>query len=346
MNGEEHTAAQDREGPVKRPPWWKRFWGWTEFGKKSGWQWLELLSALAIPVVLAVAGYWFSAQQDQRQQAVEDRRAESAQKVEEQRAQDAVLQAYLDQIGQLMLEKDLRNSAEDSEVRTLARARTLAALGRLDVRRKMEVLRFLIEADLVQGVNERKPIIGLGGADLSGADLREDDLAGADLSGAVLHSADLTSAALSGADLSGADLREAHLRYAVLRDAVLRDAVLRDADLRPADLSGADLSGADLSGADLGYAVLPDTDLSSALLLRTNLDSADLSGADLKFADLPDAVLHSADLSGADLRWAYVIDADLSGADLREAEGMSNEELERQAKTLKGATMPDGSIHP
>jgi hypothetical protein len=40
--------------------------GWTGFGNKTLWDWLQLLSALAIPVVLAAAGLWFTAQQDQR----------------------------------------------------------------------------------------------------------------------------------------------------------------------------------------------------------------------------------------------------------------------------------------
>ena len=234
MEGEELTAAQDREGSVKRPPWWRRLWDWLEFGKKTGWQWLELLSALAIPVVLAVAGFWISAQQEERQQAVEDRRAESERRVEEQRAQDAALQAYLDQISQLMLEEDLRDPAVESEVRTLARARTLSTLGRLDPSRKTEVLRFLAEAGLVQSVEEAQrvdeqiPIIGLRGADLSGADLRDGaDLSGANLTDADLRGADLTGAFLNGAELPGADLTEANLSFADLNDAehVTKDAL-------------------------------------------------------------------------------------------------------------------------
>jgi hypothetical protein len=34
--------------------------GWTGFGDKTFWDWLQLLSALAIPVVLAAAGLWFT----------------------------------------------------------------------------------------------------------------------------------------------------------------------------------------------------------------------------------------------------------------------------------------------
>jgi fumarate reductase subunit C len=58
--------------------------GWTGFGEKKLWDWLQLLSALAIPVVVALATTWFSSQQSTIQ--IE---------VEEQRAQDEALQAYL-----------------------------------------------------------------------------------------------------------------------------------------------------------------------------------------------------------------------------------------------------------
>ena len=139
--------------------------GWTGFGDKTFWDWLQLLSALAIPVVLAAAGLWFAAQQDARQQRIENQRAESEQEVEEQRTQDAALQAYLDQMSSLMIgQNSLRNSEEDSEVRTLARARTLTVLGRLDPKHKTAVMPFLVEAKLVQSVDERPPIVGLSGA--------------------------------------------------------------------------------------------------------------------------------------------------------------------------------------
>jgi uncharacterized protein YjbI with pentapeptide repeats len=53
-----------------------------------------------------------------------------------------------------------------------------------------------------------------------------------------------------------------------------------------------------------------------------------LSGADLRKTELEDA-----NLSGADL----------SGADLSGAKGVTEEQL-AQAKSLKGATMPDGYV--
>ena len=63
---------------------------------------------------------------------------------------------------------------------------------------------------------------------------------------------------------------------------------------------------------------------------RTNLSGANLSGANL----------NQADLDGADLS-----KADLSGANLESAIDVIVEELEKQAASLKGATMPNGSKH-
>jgi uncharacterized protein YjbI with pentapeptide repeats len=327
------TVEQETE-PTKHPPWWKRLWGWTEFGEKTGWQWLELLSALAIPVVLAIAGYWFTMQQDARQQAIETQRANQAQKIEnqraeaerelaEQRAQDAALQAYLDQMSTLLIQHDLRTSEEDSEVRTLARARTATVIQRLDADGNRNVIRFLNEARLVGDGQSSMSLLAeadLPGARLEGADLSSTDLRGADLSDAFLYRADLRGADLRGAELFGADLSGADLRNTHL-----------GGDLSNTDLSNTDLRGADLSGADLSYVYLPSAFLSDA----------ELFGADLRGADLSDAFLYRADLRGADLT-----DANLTDAYLDNASGVTEAQLEEQAQYLKGATMPDGSIHP
>src|SRR5215216_5150101 len=148
--------------------------------------WLQML---IVPLALVVIGFLFSVQQDTRQQMIEDQRAEAERELAEQRAQDEALQAYLSQMGSLLLEKDLRESKEDSEVRTLARARTLTVLGRLDPSRRTAAMQFLVEAELVQRVEGRGPIIPLTGANLSGADLPNADLSFANLSNASLFAA-------------------------------------------------------------------------------------------------------------------------------------------------------------
>lgn len=90
------------------------------------------------------------------------------------------------------------------------------------------------------------------------------------------------------------------------------------------------LRGATLHGAALGWLHLSGADLSNANLWR-----ADLGGPKLSEAILITANLHGAILYGAKL----------SGAILKDATGITTEQLDK-AKSLKGATMPDGSIHP
>ncbi len=204
--------------------------GWTGFRGKTLW---DLLQLLIVPLVLVGIGFLFEMQQAAR----EEQRAEAERELAEQRAQDEALQGYLDQMNTLLLEHNLRNSKEDSGVRTLARARTATVIQRLDADRNQNVIRFLKEANLTgnftgdgQSSISLLTAADLQGARLEGVDLSTIDLSGTDLSGADLSGTDLFKADLSGTDLSGADLSEA--------------------DLFKADLSGTDLSGADLSRAE------------------------------------------------------------------------------------------------
>jgi uncharacterized protein YjbI with pentapeptide repeats len=78
-------------------------------------------------------------------------------------------------------------------------------------------LRFLIEAQLVQRVDSKEPVI--------------------DLNGAALRDVNLPSAPLEGAHLTGADLSGANLDYADLGGALLEGVFLRDAELTGANVT-------------------------------------------------------------------------------------------------------------
>jgi uncharacterized protein YjbI with pentapeptide repeats len=239
-------------------------WKWTGIHKKTFWDWLDLL---IVPVVLAIGGYLFTRSENQGTQAAAERRA-----------QDEALQAYLDQMGQLLLDKErpLRQT-NDAAVRTLARARTLTVLTRLGGVRKGSVVRFLYESDLI---TKDHSVLVLREVDLTYADLRDTSLSGADLSGADLSGANLSGAYLRDTNLSGANLGGAYLYGTDLREANLSGVNLINANLRSGDLIGADLSGADLGGA-----YLYGTDLREANLDQTKLFGADLRGADLSRAE-------------------------------------------------------------
>jgi len=326
-------------------------WDWTGFNERIGsqaqqyqpaktlWDWLQLLGILAIPIVIGLGTAWFTTKHVQVSDAVnKDNQRETA------------LQSYIDKMSELLLEKHLRESKPEDEVRKIGRVHTLTVLHRLDSERKRSVLQFLYESDLIVKGNS---FINLDGAELSGANLVGANLGAADLSAANLSRADLREASLGGAELSGADLREASLSQASLSRASLSRADLSRANLSGADLivaflneaelSGANLSGADMIGTDLREAYLREANLSGAELSGANLSGAELSGAHLREADLSEAELSGASLREADLTRVDLTRANLTGADLAGAK-VTSQQLD-QAKSLKGANMPDGTIY-
>lgn len=242
-------------------------WGWTGLGPyisptkdsnfqrgKTLWDWLQLL---IIPLALAIIAILFNRAERKNEQ-----------KIASDNQQEAALQGYIKEMSELMLERDLRKSDVDAEVRTIARVRTLTVLRRLDAERKGSVLQFLYEAGLING-DKDKVVIHLQVADLNGAKL--------------------TRIFLNGVNLSRVNLNEAVLYRAILTNAILELADLRGANIREADLIRYDLSNADLTEADLSGAIL-------------------------------------------------------IGANLRGAIGTTPEQLAK-AKSLEGATLPDGTKH-
>lgn len=103
-------------------------------------------------------------------------------------------------------------------------------------------------------------------------------------------------------------------------DSDFTNAHLHAIDLRDSDLLGTNFSKADLSSANLSF----------CLLGYVNFRGANLTGADL----------HDADMNKID-----VSDANLMGANLKDAINIGTDQLTK-AKSLKGAIMPDGTIHP
>ena len=303
--------------------------------KKSLWEFLDLL---IVPLALAIIGLGFTAQQQARQT-----------QIEEERAQNEALQAYLDQMNPLILEKGLLDSEEGETVFTLAQARTTTVLAQLDGEHNQAVTRFLSDSGLL-----RQPAL-LAKADLQDAKLHKAVLENANLADTQLDRANLTDAVLIGAVFSAtekvgestqittADLRKADLRRANLQGANLTLCNLNEGTLTYAALQSAVLRGAGLEGADLSHAALQGAKLSPATVpvgpvrkIPTNLTDADLRDADLSGADLSDANLRNADLRNADLS-----DANLTYANLVEAKFWTEEQL-TAARSLKGATMPNG----
>ena len=193
-------------------------WKWTGLPKQTLWDWLDLL---IVPAVLAIGGYLFARSESRRTQETAGKERTLDREIADGRRQDDTLQAYLDGMSQLLTDREqpLHGAQVGNSLSTVARARTLTVLGRLDGGRKASVLQFLYESGLIYKertllnksdlIERRHNIVSLEQANLSGA-----NLSGANLVGAYLVEADL-----SGADLSGANLSDAALSRANLSDA-------------------------------------------------------------------------------------------------------------------------------
>jgi uncharacterized protein YjbI with pentapeptide repeats len=327
-------------------PGWAYQWNWTGFGPSTGvpqfqrisiahpaktlWDWLQLMSALLVPIAVAAAGFWFTRQQIQTES-----------KIAESRQREDALQTYIDRVSELLMEKKLGTEQSPPEARLVAQVRTTTTLGQLDRRRRNVVLRFLSTAGLINRAElQDRPVESL----LSGANLRWIDLSEALLSGADLQRADLTGTDLRAAILGGANLIEAHLRRAILSEADLSDADLGGAVMQRAELRGANLHGANLVAANLVAANLGGADLHGAVLHGAVLYEANLRKANLSDADLRGVNLYKADLCGAKLGGATLHGANLTGADLTGAV-VTGEQL-NTAASLAGATLRDSTKLP
>lgn len=290
---------------------------------KSLWDWLSLLGTLAIPIVVGFGAAWYTAEQA---------KASDRENTDNQR--ESALQAYIDKMSELPLANHLRDSpsvwdqadgkpapADTTEVRNIARVRTLTVLRRLDGERKAVVLQFLHESKLIDKDN---PIIDLNGADLSHANLSKLNLRQANLGNIDLSTTTLSDTQLYGANLGNSILRNLDLRTTGLAGADLSGADLSNVNLNGSYLSGTNLITAKLPGADLGGAYLtkgfetkdpsPPAMMNGADLTGANLTGADLSGVNLNAATLDKAALQRANFTGANLMAAHLIEANLTDA--------------------------------
>ena len=219
------------------------------------WDWIKLLIVPAVIAAgIATGSVWFNRQQQVREMQIAS-----------QRAMDEALQAYLDQMSQLIADKErpLRRARPGDDLSTVARARTLTVLTRLDGERKRSVVQFLYESGLILRVRR---VLDLRGADLSGVNLIR----------VVLIAINLYRANLSRAKLNGAHLEGADLSWANLKEAELPVAHMEKADLNGANLEGAKLQGADLSGSLIrSYGKME----IAVVVGEANLNRANLEGA-------------------------------------------------------------------
>jgi hypothetical protein len=250
---------------------------WTGLPKRTLWDWMELL---IIPAVLAGGGLWFSRQQREQEMQIAAQQRVQELEAADGRAQDEALQAYLDQMSDMLIpnkdQPSLYKARPGDSLSSVARARTLTVLPRLDSVRKARVLQFLHESGLIE---RRNRVVDLRQADFSGANLQAANLEAANLSQADLSRVDLTGAYMPGADLSWTNLRGADLT----------SAHLFEANLHAANLSEAHLTWSTLSEADLRWVNLREAKgLANERLANETLEA--MATKSLKGATMPDGL--------------------------------------------------------
>jgi len=214
---------------------------------KTMWDWLQLL---IVPVALALIALLFNrattrteqkiaADRYKQDKEIASRHYHQDQQIAKQRyEQDKnialdkqrgdVLQTYLDRMTELLLDKQLRTSEPDAEVRNVARVRTITVLFQLNTARIEGVFDFLREAGLVSS-KPNSSIVSLSNANLDGINLRGVNLCRTDFSGTTFRRADLWRADLSETNLSGTNFLDANLTGANLTGVRVTDEQLKTA---------------------------------------------------------------------------------------------------------------------
>src|SRR5215208_4603822 len=304
------------------------------FQNKTIWAWLNLVG---VSSAIIIVGWIVTRKQRERDEAIAL-----------EKAQDEALQAYLDQMSNLVVDHKLGHklgnarskdsngehkfkfevwtkeaklswglAEEESEdhIPEVAQARTTAVLLSLDARHKRRPLKLIHELGLIKTQDNVLDLknAGLDHADLSELSLREAHLVGADLRVSDLSGADLSKSDLTEADLTEADLRGADLRRANLSNTILTRANLLPYDERdPERLSPHRLQRTDLRDETLSPRKLTMRD--SRITIQKGREHWWPVVTELTVSNLRHAVLQNAQLDNACLGGA-----DLSHADLREA---------------------------
>ena len=95
--------------------------------EQTPWDWLRVL---IVPAVIAIGGFLLNRSQREREMKIAGQRAETDRDIAEQRSKDAAVQAYFDQVAQLLAEDKLPldEGSRTDKVRMLVRAWTKEVL--------------------------------------------------------------------------------------------------------------------------------------------------------------------------------------------------------------------------
>ena len=296
---------------------------WSGFSSQTTWNWLDLLF---VPILLAIAAFYFDLQLTRRQTETTQIRNDQQTMIE-----------YIDKM------KDfLKDNIENETSKTVKRKNrimeslTFSVLyGLNDPDRKAQIIQFLYKVNLIN------------------LDVEEQKKCSQPNNTFSKTRISLAGTNIEAVNLEGFDLRCANLRGANLRRANFKNADLREADLRKAITDGADFTGANITGTKINVnqfsqnhptiyklwqiinlTTIPRDSLKGAKLSNANLNGVNLSNFDLTGADLTNANLRGANLTGAILK-----NAKLSGVVLDQAKlnnvSIDEETLEQLPQKIK-----------
>ncbi|MEM7336723.1 MAG: pentapeptide repeat-containing protein [Chloroflexota bacterium] len=158
---------------------------------------------------------------------------------------------------------------------------------------------------------------------------------------------------LTDANLEGANLRNANLNQSTMIGCILNESNLYRSSLQNVDLTLGSLQNAILPRVDLFFATLNSCKFKHARMRRVNFQNTACKATnfietDLQGSNFQQALLLGANFAGADLQWADFDSANITlakfdGANMKNARNLTHGQI-FQAKSLKGAIMPDGNI--
>ena len=184
----------------------------------SLWEWIRVSFNATVIGLLSVFLREFLKNQDNKRKKKQAEIAKEALLHEKEISAERLcyenLKNYLDQMTEVLLQKNTLNYETEYLLQAIVRARTIVVLQEIDCRKRGLVIRFLEDCNIIKFL------------DLSKANLQEANLRAVNLSCAYLRKANFL-----GADFQDADLSNSNLEYA--------------------DLTGANFFGANLEGANL-----------------------------------------------------------------------------------------------
>jgi uncharacterized protein YjbI with pentapeptide repeats len=315
--------------------------------KKTLWSWLELL---IVPLVLGAAAFFLNQTERRNAEKSVEQRSKVDYDISDQRAQNELLDRYIDGMSKLLLTGALLTSKRNDEIRVVAKTQTLTTIRRLDSTRNKVLIQFLRDAGLIGHFTQNGDDV----IDFEQADLTSAKLERVNLQGVILRKADLSDADLYLADLQHANLQGAILVRTMLASANLQSVNLADADMNSVQMAMANLTEANLERSSLLHADMQACCLQKANLTSSAMHSADLSGANLEGATLQNAVFGRGSRliekkEGNSIYWyakptnpTNFTDASLEGANLR---GVNLDEAETAGANLTNADLTDAKIN-